>query len=77
MDPRPVAGVSSAGKARSLPNLAYGQQSIWDIRKRFEWCNVAVWANELPPDAKPYGDLELYSSLAQRRALLNVPGIGQ
>ncbi|MFZ0117088.1 MAG: sulfur oxidation c-type cytochrome SoxA [Xanthobacteraceae bacterium] len=63
------------GQLDHFPTWRTSQQSIWDIRKRFEWCNVAVWANELPPDAKPYGDLELYLASVNAGLKLNVPGI--
>jgi sulfur-oxidizing protein SoxA len=36
---------------------------------------VAIWANELPPDAKEYGDLELYLASLNNGLKLNVPGI--
>jgi L-cysteine S-thiosulfotransferase len=63
------------GQLDHFPTWRTSQQSIWDIRKRFEWCNVAVWANELPPDAKEYGDLELYLASVNAGLKLNVPGI--
>jgi sulfur-oxidizing protein SoxA len=63
------------GQLDHFPTWRTSQQSIWDIRKRFEWCNVAVWANELPPDAKEYGDLELYLASLNAGLKLNVPGI--
>jgi sulfur-oxidizing protein SoxA len=37
-----------------------GAGEIWDVRKRLQWCNVQVRANELPPDAPEYDALELY-----------------
>ena len=63
------------GQLDHFPTWRTSQQAIWDIRKRFEWCNVAVWANELPPDAKEYGDLELYLASINAGLKLNVPGI--
>jgi L-cysteine S-thiosulfotransferase len=63
------------GQLDHFPTWRTSQQAIWDIRKRFEWCNVAVWANELPPDAKEYGDLELYLASVNAGLKLNVPGI--
>lgn len=63
------------GQYDHFPTWRTSQQDIWDIRKRFQWCNVAVWANELPPDAKEYGDLELYLAAANAGLKLNVPGI--
>ena len=63
------------GQLDHLPTWRTGEQAIWDIRKRFQWCQVAVWANELPPDAKEYGDLELYLTAQSNGLKLNVPGI--
>src|ERR1043166_153706 len=63
------------GGVDHFPTWRTSQQAIWDIRKRFQWCQVAVWANELPPDAKEYGDLELYLTAQSNGLKLNVPGI--
>jgi sulfur-oxidizing protein SoxA len=48
---------------------------IWDIRQRFQWCQVNIRADELPPDAKEYGDLELYLASQNEGLKLSVPGI--
>lgn len=48
---------------------------VWDIRQRFQWCQVNIRADELPPDAKEYGDLELYLASLNQGAELSVPGI--
>lgn len=63
------------GQLDHFPTWRTSQQTIWDIRKRFQWCQVAVWANELPPDAREYGDLELYLTAQSDGLKLNVPGI--
>jgi sulfur-oxidizing protein SoxA len=63
------------GALDHFPTWRTSQQAIWDVRKRFQWCQVAVWANELPPDAKEYGDLELYLTAQSNGLKLNVPGI--
>jgi sulfur-oxidizing protein SoxA len=63
------------GALDHFPTWRTSQQTIWDVRKRFQWCQVAVWANELPPDAKEYGDLELYLVAQSNGLKLNVPGI--
>ncbi len=63
------------GELDHFPTWRTSQQTIWDIRKRFQWCQVAIWANELPPDAKEYGDLELYLTAQSNGLKLNVPGI--
>jgi len=63
------------GQADHLPTWRSGERAMWDIRKRFQWCQVASWANELPPDAKEYGDLELYLTAQSNGLKLNVPGL--
>jgi len=49
--------------------------AVWDIRQRFQWCQVNIRADELPPDAKEYGDLELYLASLNEGLKLSVPGI--
>jgi sulfur-oxidizing protein SoxA len=63
------------GQLDHFPTWRTSLNQIWDIRRRFQWCNVAIWANELPPDAKEYGDLELYLASLSDGLKLNVPGI--
>lgn len=58
-----------------FPTWRTSQQSVWDIRKRFQWCQVAIWADDLPPDASEYGDLELYLAAQNAGEKLSVPGI--
>ena len=65
----------SRGQLDHFPTWRTSQQSIWDIRKRFQWCNVAIGADDLPPDAKEYGDLEFYLAAQNDGLKLNVPGI--
>jgi sulfur-oxidizing protein SoxA len=63
------------GQLPHFPTWRTSRQEIWTIDKRFQWCNVAIGANELPPDAPQYGDLELYLSSLNNGLKLNVPGI--
>jgi L-cysteine S-thiosulfotransferase len=63
------------GQLDHFPTWRTSLNEIWDIRKRFQWCGVAIWANELPPDAKEYGDLELYLAGVNAGQKLSVPGI--
>ena len=63
------------GQLDHFPTWRTSLNEIWDIRKRFQWCGVAIWANELPPDAKEYGDLELYLAAVNAGQKLSVPGI--
>jgi sulfur-oxidizing protein SoxA len=63
------------GMLDHFPTYRTSRTEIWDIRKRFQWCNVSVRANELPPDAPEYGDIELYLTAANNGRTLSVPGI--
>jgi len=63
------------GQLDHFPTWRTNLNEIWDIRKRFQWCGVAIWANELPPDAREYGDLELYLAGVNAGQKLSVPGI--
>jgi len=74
MDPRAVAR-RAEGTARPLPDLAHKPQPDLGHPQTLQWCGVAIWANELPPDAKQYGDLELYLASVNAGQKLNVPGI--
>ncbi len=65
----------SKGQTPHFPTWRTSRAEIWDIRKRFQWCNVAIRADELPPDATEYGDIELFLTLQNNGLLLNVPGI--
>jgi len=49
--------------------------ATWDIRQRFQWCQVNIRADELAPDSKEYGDLELYLAAQSQGHKLSVPGI--
>jgi sulfur-oxidizing protein SoxA len=63
------------GQYDHFPTWRTSLQTVWDIRKRFQWCQVNIRADELPPDAKEYGDLELYLAAANSGLKLSVPGI--
>ncbi len=63
------------GQYDHFPTWRTSLQTIWDIRQRFQWCQVNIRANELPPDAKEYGDLELYLASQNDGLKLSVPGI--
>ncbi len=58
-----------------FPTWRTSRNQMWDIRRRFQWCNVAIGADELPPDANEYGDLELYLTALSNGLKLSVPGI--
>ena len=63
------------GQIDHFPTWRTSLLSTWDIRKRFQWCQVNIRADELPPDAKEYGDLELYLASLNEGQKLSVPGI--
>ena len=67
--------VESKGTIAHFPTWRTSRGDIWDIRKRFQWCNVSVRANELPPDASEYGDIELALAVINKGQKLNSPGI--
>lgn len=58
------------------PYYRTSKGEIWDLSRRIQWCGVAIRANELPPDAPEYGEIELYLTHMNRGRKLNVPGIG-
>jgi len=63
------------GQIPHFPVWRTSRNEIWDIRKRLQWCNVQVRANELPPDAKEYADLELFVTAASNGLPMESPGI--
>jgi len=67
--------VESKGTIAHFPTWRTSRGDIWDIRKRFQWCNVSVRADELPPDAREYGDIELALAALNRGEKINSPGI--
>ena len=67
--------VESKGTTAHFPTWRTSRGDIWDIRKRFQWCNVSVRADELPPDAREYGDIELALAALNKGEKINSPGI--
>ena len=65
----------SKGQISHFPLWRTSRSEVWDINKRFQWCGVAVWANELPPGSAEYGDIELTLSKINQGEKLRVPGI--
>ena len=63
------------GQYDHFPTWRTSLLAIWDVRQRFQWCQVNIRADELPPDAKEYGDLELYLAVQNEGQKLSVPGI--
>jgi len=63
------------GQYDHFPTWRTSLLAVWDIRQRFQWCQVNIRADELPPDAKEYGDLEIYLASQNEGLKLSVPGI--
>lgn len=63
------------GQITHFPNWRTSRNEVWDIRKRLQWCNVQVRANELPPDAPEYADLEFYLTVASQGMPWEAPNI--
>jgi sulfur-oxidizing protein SoxA len=63
------------GQYDHFPLWRTSRNETWDIRRRFQWCNIQVRANELPPDAVEYADLELYLRKANEGLKLTAPNI--
>jgi sulfur-oxidizing protein SoxA len=63
------------GQLDHFPTWRTSLQTVWDLRQRFQWCQVNIRADELAPDAKEYGDLELYLAAVNEGQKLSVPGI--
>jgi sulfur-oxidizing protein SoxA len=66
--------METSGMYDHFPTYRTSRGAIWDINKRFQWCNASVRANELPPDAPEYGDLEIYLAILNNGRILSVPG---
>ena len=67
--------VESRGTVAHFPTWRTSRGDLWDIRKRFQWCNVSVRANDLPPDAKEYGEIEMALAEINKGEKINSPGI--
>ncbi len=65
----------SKGQIAHFPTFRTSRSEIWDLRKRFQWCGVAIRANELSPDAAEYGDLELALTATNQGLKVSAPGI--
>jgi sulfur-oxidizing protein SoxA len=63
------------GAFAHFPTFRTSTGGLWDLPRRLQWCNVAVRANELPPDAPEYGDLTLFLAAQNEGLPLSVPGI--
>jgi L-cysteine S-thiosulfotransferase len=64
-----------AGLTNHFPTWRTGLGSVWDIRKRMQWCMLPIGMNYLPADAVEYAELELYLASFAHGKPMNVPGI--
>lgn len=58
------------------PYYRTSQAQIWTVRKRLQWCGVAIRANELPPDAPEYADIEYYLTSLSNGNKITTPSMG-
>ena len=63
------------GQLDHYPAWRTSRSETWDVRKRMQWCNVQIRANDLPPDAPEYGALELYLKAESQGLPLAAPNI--
>lgn len=73
-----IRGQFLGGEKGQIPHFPVWRTSrslIWDIRKRFQWCNVRVRANDLEADSAEYGDIELYLTAQSNGLPVSGPGI--
>lgn len=63
------------GQTAHFPLWRTSRLETWDIRKRLQWCGVQIRSNELPPDAREYGDLELYLTALSNQVPIEAPNI--
>jgi sulfur-oxidizing protein SoxA len=63
------------GQMDHYPIWRTSRNEVWDIRKRLQWCNLQVRANDLPPDAAEYDALELYMKAQSNGLALSAPNI--
>ena len=64
-----------AGLTNHFPTWWTVPGSIWDIRKRLQWCMLPLGMNYLPADSVEYAELELYLTSFGNGKPMNVPGI--
>jgi sulfur-oxidizing protein SoxA len=70
-----LLGDVEAGLTNHFPTWRTGLGSVWDIRKRMQWCMLPIGMNYLPADAVEYAELELYFASFAHGKPMNVPGI--
>ena len=64
------------GMIDHYPTYRSGRDAIWDFSTRIQWCNLAARANDLPPNAAEYADIELYLTVQSNGRKFSVPGFG-
>jgi L-cysteine S-thiosulfotransferase len=63
------------GLTNHFPLWWTARGSVWDIRKRIQWCMLPIGMNYLPADSVEYAELELYLTSFAHGKPMNVPGI--
>lgn len=58
------------------PYYRTSQSQMWTVRKRLQWCGVAIRGNELPPDAPEYADIEYYLTSLSNGSKVSTPSMG-
>ncbi|MFZ5555773.1 MAG: sulfur oxidation c-type cytochrome SoxA [Pseudomonadota bacterium] len=58
------------------PYYRTSQSQMWTVRKRLQWCGVAIRGNELPPDAPEYADIEYYLTSLSNGSKIATPSMG-
>jgi L-cysteine S-thiosulfotransferase len=64
-----------AGLTNHFPLWWTARGSVWDVRKRIQWCMLPIGMNYLPADSVEYAELELYLTSLAHGKPMNVPGI--
>ena len=70
-----LLGNIEAGLTNHFPTWRTSLGTVWDIRKRMQFCMLPLGMNYLPADAVEYAELELYLTSFAHGKPINVPGI--
>jgi len=70
-----LLGDAEAGFTKHFPLWRTSQGTVWDMRKRMQWCMTPLGMNMLPADAVEYAELELFLTAFDNGKEMSVPGI--
>lgn len=70
-----LLSVVQDGLTKHFPVWFTSTQTVWNIRKRFQFCMLPLGMNYLSADAPQYADLELYLTSFDNGRPMSVPGI--